>query len=687
MNHKKGERTAIKPVKFKPVKHAPGIDFKQLQPDSRICLVVILCLLGIFGWGLFTVRAIDISSVPEQAEIDIDTLFKLKLARRYLVFPGDYAIHLSAEGYHPLRDTLSVDKKIRGQKVAYRLEKLPGHLQLVLDRGIEAEISVDGVSKGKISSIVTNIMPGKRRIQITADGYLPWRREIDIQGMGRIQILEPEMKPAWANVSITSSPVAMVYIDGKKRGKTPLKTEIMQGRRMIMINLDDYKPWERELDIVAGEDVQLHGIELEKADVVINIKSRPGKASVTINGEYRGQTPLQVAVDADKKNNIRLFKQGYQRYSRDLVLQAGNKRTLDIILLEERVEVQFKVSPADAELFIDGESRGAATQTLSLVTRPHKIEIKKPGYINYASVITPGAGIRQIVNAVLKSEQEAKQESVKSLIQTAAGQQLKLFRPNVGFLMGASRREPGRRANETLRKVKLTRPFYLALKEISNAQYRMYHKEHTSKNTGGMSLDGDDQPVVNISWEQAAMYCNWLSTGEGLVPVYRLEGGKITGFDSRANGYRLPTEAEWAWAARYQGPNNMLKFPWGEKFPPTGVIGNFADQSAANIVATVIPGYRDGYIVTAPTGSFAPNFRGIWDISGNAAEWIHDYYAAPVEKAVLVVDPMGPKKGRHHVIRGAGWAQGNISVLRLSYRDYGEGGRDDTGFRIARYLE
>jgi formylglycine-generating enzyme required for sulfatase activity len=103
--------------------------------------------------------------------------------------------------------------------------------------------------------------------------------------------------------------------------------------------------------------------------------------------------------------------------------------------------------------------------------------------------------------------------------------------------------------------------------------------------------------------------------------------------------------------------------------------------------AQVLEKYQDGYPVSAPVGSFAPNSKGLFDLDGNVAEWVHDWYDVPVEQTTPMTDPQGPAGGQHHVIRGAGWAHGTVTELRLSFRDYGMGGRDDVGFRIARYLE
>lgn len=637
---------------------------------------------------MLSVKSVYIITTPQQGEITIDALLKFKIGQRYLLLPGEYDLGVQAQGYRPLRDKLAVAEKDHNQQFKYLLQKLPGHLKVILDPALNARIFIDEEAQGKVPATIKNIEAGEHTIRITADRYLPYRQRLDIEGLDREQTLEPQLQPAWAAVSIRSEPAgAELYIEDQMLGTTPLIAEIPQGRQTLQLRLDDHKPWQKTLNITAGDSMELHDIKLAKADAVVTVTSKPDKANVTVNGQYRGQTPMQIAVEPNQRLDIRLFKPGYQPHGRKLSLNAGDRQKLSVALEAELTPVQFKVFPGDAELFIDGRSQGPANQTLELATHPHEIEIRSPGFLDHAATITPRKGIAQTVNVSLKSVLKAKQEAIPPMIRTTAGQRLKLFRPDHEFTLGASRREPGRRANETFRKVKLTRAFYLSIKEVSNAEYRLFAKDHSVNATQHRGLDDDNNPAVDISWEQAALYCNWLSERDNKTPVYQLESGKITGYDPGANGYRLPTEAEWAWAARYNGPNEMLKFPWGVGFPPKQVVANFADQSADNSIATVIPGYNDGYAATAPVGSFAVNGKGLSDLAGNVSEWIHDYYDVSASGEQSGDDPMGAPRGEHHVIRGSSWRQATVSELRLSYRDYGKDGRDDLGFRIARYLE
>jgi formylglycine-generating enzyme required for sulfatase activity len=263
---------------------------------------------------------------------------------------------------------------------------------------------------------------------------------------------------------------------------------------------------------------------------------------------------------------------------------------------------------------------------------------------------------------------------------------MKLFRPKATFTMGASRREPGRRANEIQRQVSLNRAFYLSEKEVTNAEFSRFNSKHYSRQTNGITLSNPSQPVVNVRWQQAALFCNWLSKNEGLPLAYTIKAGKISAFEPKSTGYRLPSEAEWAYAARYR-QGIMMKFPWGDNFPPKNKSGNYADLSATKVVGRIIKGYRDNFAATAPVASFSANPFGLYDLGGNVAEWINDYYAIEMNlSSKPLLDPIGPKQGEFHVIRGSSWRHGSITELRASFRDYGSDGRDDVGFRISRYV-
>ena len=178
-----------------------------------------------------------------------------------------------------------------------------------------------------------------------------------------------------------------------------------------------------------------------------------------------------------------------------------------------------------------------------------------------------------------------------------------------------------------------------------------------------------------------------MSEKEKLPLFYNVEEEEIVGVNPQSNGYRLPTEAEWAWSTRYN-KGNMLKYSWGNQLPPAPDSGNFADRSGAAILGNIQATYNDKFAVTAPVGSFPANDRGLYDLSGNVAEWVTDFYEIKTGLSQKIEkDPLGGEKGDYHVIRGSSWAHGTMTELRLSFRDYGSEPRNDVGFRIARFVE
>jgi len=129
-----------------------------------------------------------------------------------------------------------------------------------------------------------------------------------------------------------------------------------------------------------------------------------------------------------------------------------------------------------------------------------------------------------------------------------------------------------------------------------------------------------------------------------------------------------------------------MTYPWGDSSrPPAKAVSNLADKQAGDLITFTLANYDDGYRGTSPVGRFPANHRGLFDMAGNASEWVNDWYSATGNSTGNKVDPLGPDEGEFHVIRGASWAKGHLPQLRLAYRGFGAKGVHDVGFRVARY--
>ena len=325
---------------------------------------------------------------------------------------------------------------------------------------------------------------------------------------------------------------------------------------------------------------------------------------------------------------------------------------------------------------------------LRLPSIQQRLTISSEGYQSKTLEVLPKPGQQQALSIVLITDEEAYWATRPDRITAYGDIELSLVRPEKPFMLGAPRRQPGRRANEVERSVVLKRPFYIGVKEISNRQFKLWRTEHSSSAISGQTLDLPGQPVGKVSWDEAAQFCNWLSERENLPLFYVIKSGKVQDIIWSSNGYRLPTEAEWAYAAKIRPDNSTALFNWNnDLYPPQKPLGNYADASASRLVRFFLSGYNDKFPVSAPVGTFPANARGIYNLGGNVAEWVNDFYDVQSHRGDPIEDPRGPEAGVRRVIRGASWALGSRSELRMSYRDSGEDARLDVGFRIARYVD
>jgi hypothetical protein len=291
------------------------------------------------------------------------------------------------------------------------------------------------------------------------------------------------------------------------------------------------------LSIVAGIDEDLGTVTLTPADATLTLSSQPNGASVTVDGVFSGLTPLVVPLSPNQPHVLQLSKAGFEPETVRLSLTRGETTEQSVLLTPELGTVRFTLEPPEAELIINGKDRGSGSRTVSLPAVAQRITIQLAGYASYETSVLPRPGLTQQVSVTLLTEAAARKAAMTPTITTPLGQTLVLVDPSVEpqnpFTMGASRRDPGRRANEVEHEVELKRAFYIAATETTNAQFRQFEAAHDSGLIESYSLDRDHQPVAGVSWQQAASFCNWLSQREGLAPFYREQQGIIVGFNTQ----------------------------------------------------------------------------------------------------------------------------------------------------------
>jgi formylglycine-generating enzyme required for sulfatase activity len=683
-----GDAVAITPVAFKVASGAPARAVHGRPSKTAIGVSAAFAMLAVLAWFAFTAKSVAVNIQPEPVALSLpSTLFKLQLGDRFLLRSGAHRVAAELPGYYPLDTEIEVGE-YSDQVIELALTKLPGLVTLTTEPEVQAQVLVDGAPLGRTPLIDTELIPGLHRLEFSAARYLSEVRELEIRGGGERQALAAVLTPNWAPVSLRTEPDgATVLVDGEPAGVTPIELQLTAGERNLELRLSGHNAWSGKVLVTANQPQQLPAVRLTLADGRVEVVSDPAEANVSLNGEFRGRTPLSLRLSPGRAHQLSLTKPGYATENRELSVAADSGRRLQIDLEALFGDIEVASDPPGAEIWVDGQRQGVTPRTLTLTAVSHDIELRQAGYALERAELTPQPGFAQKVTRTLVALNESSGGGFAPMLRTSLGQDLKLI-PAGQFTMGSSRREVGRRSNEVLRPVRLTRAFYLGVREVSNAEFRAFDAEHDSGNFGGISLNDDAQPVVHVSWDDAARFLNWLSVKDGLQPVYEERQGLWVPIRPLRNGYRLPTEAEWEWAARFAGQQAGLLYPWGADLPPPDRSGNYADVTAVEILPTTLVTYNDGYAVSAPSGTFAANAVGVYDLGGNVAEWVQDFYAIDsVETAERSDDPLGPEIGRFHGVRGASWRSATVTDLRAAYRNYGAEGREDVGFRIARNLQ
>jgi len=683
------DEEAIAPTAFKrAVETSARLEQERTSP-LRYIVGTLLTLLLTASYLLFSAKSVEFEiNPPEPDGFNIDGgWFRLPIGDRILLRKGNYTVNVSKKGYYDIKQTFRVGDE-QSMTVELSMRKKPGRLTVQVEPPVEAIVTVNDKQVGKAPFGPIELQPGEHSIKVQSQRFLPFQGIVSIPGLDRSETYGVQLVPLWADVTIESEPPgARIFAGDEEIGVTPATVQLLEGTHDVTVSKDGFAAWDGTVVAQPNVAQRLPLVTLQPADARLLVNTIPRGANVTVNGRFRGQSPLTLSLSPDVDYEIGLSKAGYGVSKRSMRLASNASESITVDLSARLGTVTVMVSPEDAIVYVDGQARGKGKTTVRLTSAPHSIEVKRAGYASWKRTVTPRPGYPQTLTATLRSEESIAAERVTRTFQSPAGQTLRRVEPAT-FTMGASRSEVGRRANEVIVPVTITRPFLISVHEVTNKEFAEFRASHDSGASEHVSLAADSNPVANVTWEDAVQYCNWLSQREGRTPVYKYQFGQWVAVYPLSDGYRLPTEAEWVLAIRYAGQKQPSKFPWGAKWPPPKDSGNYADRAAIELVPSILPAYDDGFPSTSAVGTYKPNALGIFDGGGNVAEWVNDYYTVPTPGITTpVVDPTGPQRGTSHVIRGSSWRHAGQSELRLSYRDFGATARTDVGFRIARFAD
>lgn len=646
--------------------------FSGLTVMSILLLVVVL-----FVFSRGTRVEIMPMEANELATISVIEGFSFSIGDVVYSLAGNPVISASAPGFKVA--TKTIDSVYLGKVFPLELFELPGRLVIKIS-GNERNLSktawqINGRDTDLSDKLDLELEAGSYTITINNPFFQLKVLTVEIKRRKQTK-LQVDLQPVDGMLNISSKPDgAKVFLNEKVIGQTPLEYSQNGGLYTLRVTAENYADTIEQFEITRSKPEVNRNYQLEYKKTKVALKLTPEGGTLLVDG-VQAKEPLFLNTIVEHR--LTYMKAGYYTETKSVRFSADQEKEISFQLKPEIGQVKISSSPP-ASIWINNKDYGISPVNVSLPAVTHQIIFKKPGYRSVSRTVKPTGKSVQKISTTLLTEYQARLQEAPLELTNQAGIKLKLFVMRNHLTMGAPRSEKGQRANEFQRNISLTKPFYASIFEITNSQFAKFNPK---KAQGAANI-----PITLISWQEAVAYCNWLSKKEKLQLFYEITNGKVNDFNANADGYRLLSEAEWEWLARKSGKTKQTIFSWGNEtiIPPN--TANIADETAKGQVTFYVPNYNDGYVNVAPVGSFNRELSGLYDMAGNVSEWVHDVYLVmPPMTNTTVRNPMGEQRGQSHVIKGANFRSGSITMLRPAFREGLTAGRDDVGFRVGRYL-
>ena len=628
--------------------------------NKKTIIVIVTLLIAI---PLFLLKSSNINYKEEYPELKVSSPNSIIINDTVYSFFRKFKLNVEAYGYES--KTIEFNHRDSDKEI------------ILIEKPINVVFKINDtydkfILNNKVLASLDNIKlkKGAHSYEITSNNHLTYKSNFEIKKYTDELLIPVILKKIDKSLQISSNPNnAKVFLNNTELGVTPLTINLDRSNNEIILKKAGYKEKKVKYFVDDNNKSEIKYL-LDEDENLISLSSNPPSASVFLDDEYIGITPIKFPNI--KKGTIKIKKYGY----RDKLISPNNQtKTINTTLEKDMAEVQFS-SNVPAKVILNGRYIGSTPLKKDIQKIKHKISYEALGHRSIRESFEPLNDKVQIYKNLLTDKQASLIDS-KNNSTNSIGSKLILMNPG-SITMGSPKRESRRDINELQKKVKITKHFFISKNLITESQYKKFKKSSSASNL----------PVNNVSWIDAAKFCNWLSRKEGLDQFYIIKGDRLLYFNTKSNGYRLPTEAEWEYAAKSNNPTQgELIYAWGSDRQIRKLVGNIADQTTEGILANFVPDYDDGYLERSPVGSFRSNQNGLNDITGNLSEWVNDFYSIEIiDPSEIFTDYIGPTVGTTHVIKGSNHYSSTPLQLGLSYRTYGNAENELIGFRIARWI-
>jgi len=346
------------------------------------------------------------------AQIRVDGQLVGRVPETVEVAPGRRLVEVEADGYLTFSQWVEVEEG-REQRVHVRLEERPPDVGSVLVTADvpDAEVSVDGETRGRTPVLVEGLLPGEHVVVVSGPDEARAEHTVEVRANARevlgVELL-PQPEPPGA-VAVTTEPTgATVVVDGENRGVAPLElAELTPGAHRFEISLDGHEPEARVVTVEGGQRQEL-AVTLEQGQprpgrIMVGVGDFTGDAFVILDGLSRGRAPITLERVAPGTHAVRVQAAGAAPFETECVIRFGETCTVEAELRPRPIALTVQAHDggeliAGAALFVDGEEAGALPFEGELEPGTHALEVRAEGFETVAREITleAGAGARAL---------------------------------------------------------------------------------------------------------------------------------------------------------------------------------------------------------------------------------------------------------------------------------------------------
>ena len=504
-----------------------------------------------------------------------------------------------------------------------------------------------------------------------------------------IMVIRENYRPPAPSGLITESKPggATVFVDSQVQVKTSSGGwakifPIAPGQHTLRITADGFEDFSREILLKPGETLTVNAmlVRTKAPPPVLVVAFSPAEAAVHVDGKAVGEASgagrVRISNLEPGKHLVRVSAAGYTDFEQSVQLVSGKETTVTAGLDRQKPStagIVLASLPRGASVFVDNaliekNSPGGNLDVPDLTAGKHQVRVTAEGYAPFEQMVDLGPGSVLTLNVPL-----APFVPTVGLVRENPMDGLKyVWIPPGTFPMGCLAKDPDCTDDEKpSHPVEISKGFWLGQTEVTVGAYKRFSSEtgrnmpevpSFGRNPVNPDWSNEQMPMVSVSREDAAAYCGWM-------------------------GGRLPTEAEWEYAARGGGPE--------ARYGPLDAIAWYADNSGtARIDSERIWREEQGNYTQRlsanantvhPVAQKQPNAFKLYDMVGNVWEWVNDLYGEKYYSASPARDPKGPTSGEFRVLRGGAWFNGpRVARATARYKNAPNSRGFSLGFRCAR---